>query len=88
MVKHGGKFLQIMKLNPKMGFWSAKHGLSKHGLKRPNWSPIWGRAQKRMGEGEEKKKEKRRRRRRREEEEEEIKQKGMETEPKYGSMEF
>ena len=40
-----------------------------------------------MGEGQEKKKEKRRRRRR-EEEEEEIKQKGMETEPKYGSMEF
>ena len=41
-----------------------------------------------MGEGEEKKKEKKRRRRRREEEEEEIKQKGMETEPKYESMEF
>ena len=37
--------------------------------------------------GWEKGKEKRRRRRR-EEEEEEIKQKGMETEPKYGSMEF
>ena len=29
-----------------------------------------------------------RRRRRREEEEEEIKQKGMETEPKYGPVEF
>ena len=29
-----------------------------------------------------------RRRRRREEKEEEIKQKGMETEPKYGPMEF
>ena len=29
MVKHGGTFLQIRQLNPKMGFWRAKQGLSK-----------------------------------------------------------
>ena len=42
MVKHGGTFLQIMKLNPKMGFWEAKHGLSKHGFKDHIWSQIGG----------------------------------------------
>ena len=56
-----------MKLNPKMGFWRAKHGLSKHGLKRPKLVSNLGRAQKTYGK-----------RRREEEEEEEIKQKGME----------
>ena len=52
-------------LKAKMGFHVlAKHGLNKHGLKDQNWSPIWGRAQKRMGEGEEKRKRKKKKRRR------------------------
>ena len=37
--------------------------LTKHGFKDQNWSSFWGRAQKRMGEGEKKKKGKRKRRR-------------------------
>ena len=67
-----------MKLNPKMGFLRAKHGLSKHELERPKLVSNLGRAQKRMGEGEEKRKRKKKKRRRKEEKEE-IKQKGMET---------
>ena len=56
-----------------MVFWRAKHGLSKHGLKRPKLVSNLGESSKNVWE-----KEKRRGRRRREEEEEEIKQKGME----------
>ena len=76
--------MQIMKLNPKMGFWRAKHGLSKHRLKRPKLVSNFG------GEQNVKEKEKRRGRgrRRREEEEEEIKQKGMESNFGYGTLGF
>ena len=49
-----------MKLNPKRGFWRAKQGLRKHGLKRPNWSQI-GRGNR--GEGDEEEEEKKRKRR-------------------------
>ena len=28
-----------------MGFWRAKHGLSKHGILRPNWSHVLGRGE-------------------------------------------
>ena len=34
--------MKIRKLNPKMGFWRAKQGLSKHGILRPNWSHVLG----------------------------------------------
>ena len=64
-----------MKLNPKMGFWRAKHGLSKHGLKRPKLVSNLGESSKNVWE---KERRRGRGRRRREEEEEEIKQKGME----------
>ena len=52
-----------MKLNPKMGFWRAKHGLSKHGFKDQQLVSF--------GKKEQNVKEE-------EEEEEEIKKKGME----------
>ena len=64
-----------MKLNPKMGFWRAKHGLSKHGLKKTKIGLQFGESSKNVWE---KKKRRGRGRRRREEEEEETKQKGME----------
>ena len=54
---------QINKINPKMGFWRAKQGLSKHGLKRPKLVSNLGESLKAYG------------RRRREEEEEEEEEK-------------
>ena len=46
--------MQIRILNPKMGFWRAKHGLSKHGNLKTKIGFIWEERTKR--EGEEKKK--------------------------------
>ena len=34
--------MQTKRINPKMGFWRAKQGLSKHGILRPNWSHVLG----------------------------------------------
>ena len=39
-----------------MGFWRAKHGLSKHGNLKTKIGLIWEERTKREGEGEEKKK--------------------------------
>ena len=47
---------QISKLNPKMGFWRAKHGLSKHGNLKTKLVSCFGKRKNRMGEEEEKKK--------------------------------
>ena len=70
------------RFNPKMGFiWRAKHGLSKHGIKKTKVGLILKGRRKREGEGEEKRKGKKM-------EEPRSSQQGMETEPKYGSMEF
>ena len=45
------------RFNPKMGFiWRAKHGLSKHGIKKSKVGLILKVRRKREGEGEEKKK--------------------------------
>ena len=52
-----------MKLNPKMGFWRAKHGLSKHVILKTKIGLICG--EKKRGEEGEKRKKKRRRGRRR-----------------------
>ena len=43
MVKSWRTKFQIKEINPKMGFWRAKHGLNKHGLKGQNWSHVLGR---------------------------------------------
>ena len=48
--------MKIRKLNPKMGFWRAKHGLSKHGNLKTKIGLIWEERTKREGGGEEKKK--------------------------------
>ena len=63
MVKIWRTKKQINKINPKMGFWRAKQGLSKHGLKRPKLVSNLGESLKTYG------------RRRREEEEEEEEEK-------------
>ena len=41
-----------------MGFWRAKHGLSKHGILRPNWSHVLGRGETVEREGERREEEK------------------------------
>ena len=48
--------MKIRKLNPKIGFWRAKHGFSKHGNLKTKIGLIWEERTKREGEGEEKKK--------------------------------
>ena len=63
-----------MKLNPKMGFWRAKQGLSKHGIKKTKIGLILGRRTKREGEGEE--------------EEEEEEDGGTKIRPRYGTLDF
>ena len=55
-----------MKFNPKMGFWRAKHGLSKHGIKTKIGLHFGGE----LKNGWEKEKIRGRERRRREEEKE------------------
>ena len=70
------------RFNPKMDFiWRAKHGLSKHGIKKTKVGLILKGGRKCEGEGEEKRKGKKM-------EEPRSSQQGMETKPKYGSMEF
>ena len=72
MVKNWRTKLQIKKVNPKMGFWRAKHGLSKHGLKRPKLVSILGGANREGGK------------RREEEDEEEEKP----SKPRYGTLDY
>ena len=75
--QNGGTFLQIMKVNPKMGFiWRAKHGLNKDGIKKTKVGLILGRRTKREGEGEEKRKRKKK-------EEPRSSQQGMKTHLDY-----
>ena len=75
IVKHGGTFLQLKKVNPKMGFiWRVKHGLSKDGIKKTKIDLILGRRTKREGEGEE--------------EEEEEEDGGAKIKPRYGTLDF
>ena len=41
--------MQLEKANPKMGFLRARHGISKHGLKRPKLVSILGGANREGG---------------------------------------
>ena len=50
---------QISKLDPKMGYFGGPNmALIKSGIKRPNWSHFWRRANREKREEEEKKKKK------------------------------
>ena len=55
MAKSRGAKMQLEKANPKMGFWRAKQGLSKHGFQKTKIGLILGKEEKREEEEEEEK---------------------------------